>query len=92
MELTFEITSYQEDALFDDFADGTSQQFDVASIKVLSGSLSGNTYQVFVAAGSPDAALWRQTGNQVSAQVMPDDLQNMDVIFSGAFVLNEGKR
>lgn len=92
MELTIEIIDYQEDAMFDDFADGTSEQYDVATVKILSGSLIGNTYHVCVAADSPDAALWRQTGHELSAEVEPEDLRDLDVIFSGAFVLKEGKR
>lgn len=92
MEMTIEITGYQEDVMFDDFADGTSQSFDAATVKVVSGTLTGNTYHVYVPAGSPDAAVWRQIGSQLSADVKPEDLRDADIIFCGAFVLKEGTK
>ncbi len=89
MELTFEITDYQQDALFDDFMDGTSGQYDAAGIRILSGDLTGRTIYVYVPAGSPEAARWREIGKTVSARVDSDDFLKSDMIFSGAFVLAE---
>ncbi len=91
MELTFEITNYQVDAMFDDFDDGTSQIFDVATVRVLSGDLTGRTYHVYVLSGTPEVELWRQTGSTLSAEVNPDDLKSDDILFSGAFTLGEGR-
>lgn len=90
MKLTFEITDYQQDALFDDFMDGTSGQYDAAGIKILSGDKAGSTVYVYVPAGSPDADLWNKIGHRFAAEVNPDDLQNSDMIFSAAFALAEG--
>ena len=89
MELTFEITDYQQDALFDDFMDGTSGQYDAAGIKILSGDLAGRTIYVYVPTGSSEAMHWRKIGKTVSARVDSDDLLKSDMVFSGAFVLAE---
>lgn len=89
MDLTFEITGYRPDAMFDDFADGTSGQYDAATIRILSGNLVDQTFQVYVAAGSADAALWSRIGDTLSAEIAPGDLQNLDILFSGAFALKE---
>ncbi len=89
MKLTFEITDYQQDALFDDFMDGTSGQYDAAGIKILSGDLADSTLYVYVPSESPEAERWNRIGQMFAAEINPDDLRNADLVFSAAFVLEE---
>ncbi|GAA0289190.1 hypothetical protein [Rhodovulum strictum] len=90
MELNFEIIAHQHDAMFDDYEDGTSQSYDVATIRILTGPQTGRTYHVYVPSGGPESEAWRQTGSALAADVRPEDLGDQDVLFSGAFVLKEG--
>lgn len=89
MDLTFEIIAHREDAMFDDFADGASQSYDVATIRVLSGPLSGRTFHVCIPTGAPESGLWRQTGRRRAAEVRPEDIEGQDILYSGAFTLKE---
>ena len=90
MDLTFKVTDYQREAMFDDYADGTAAQYDAATVEVLTGALRGRTFQVYITSGSPEAAFWSQTGREFSAQIDPDLLQSADVVYSGAFQLHRG--
>lgn len=86
--MTFDlaILSYDPNAVFDDYDDGTYAAFDAITAEIVSGERQGEKLRILVKNGSPTAALWNRPGQTLKVSIEPERLA-AQVLFAGAFTI-----
>ena len=84
MKLLLNIRSYESNAVYDQFEDGSFEAFDVVTAEVVNGPKAGSMLRIFVETGSALAARWNKLGETLRTSVDPV-LLDSQIIFAHAF-------
>ena len=83
--LTVEITEFDEIGMTDDFAQGRSENFPAARLRVIAPTeLKGRNLVIFLSGADKDDERWRRVGSQMMIEMDANMLDKGTEIFSGA--------
>ena len=88
MKLTLVIRTYEIQAQFDQFDDGSSEAFDVATAEIVGGEQAGQRLRILVESDSPLAGRWNHPGETLTVTVEPERLA-AQIVFAGAFAVED---
>ena len=87
MKLNLIIRSYEAEAEFDHYDDGSFEAFDAITADVVSGQRAGKRFRILVESNSDLARRWNRPGATLAVSIPPERLA-AQVLFAGAFSLD----